>query len=200
MAPIDYSKGQIYTLRSKSRPDLIYVGSTCNPLHKRMNQHRSNFKAWQEGKRHYITSCEIFKIGDAYIEWFEDFPTDSKKKSEKREGEVMRSFNDCVNKRKNTGKTTKERRDEQDKAAVKEYNRQYREAHREHLQEVTRKYRETHKDILNQKQREKWHANKEVLLAKDYQKIICECGATTSRCNKFRHCKTAKHIEWFIWY
>ena len=84
-----YSKGQIYTIRSKSCSDLVYVGSTCNPLHKRMCQHRHDFKAWKEGNFHYLSCFEIFKIGNEYIEWFKDFPTDSKKKLEKREGYVL---------------------------------------------------------------------------------------------------------------
>ena len=199
MAPIDYSKGQIYTLRSKSRPDLVYVGSTCNPLRKRMHQHRSNFKAWQNGHSHYYTSCEIFKIGDAYIEWFEDFPTDSKKKLDRREGEVMRSFNDCVNKRKNTGKTAREYW-EANKEHLQQYHKEWRDAHKEHVQEVKRNYYENHRDILMPKQRERWHANKEVLLAKEKQKITCECGATLAYGGRARHYQSPKHIKWFIWH
>ena len=197
MAPTDYSKGQIYTLRSKSRPDLVYVGSTCNPLRKRLYQHRSNFKAWQEGRFAYLTSFEIFKIGDAYIEWLEDFPTDSKKKLNRREGEIIRNM-ECVN-QCIAGRTKKEWTAE-NKEHVKELYRNYYEANKEKVQKVNKVWAEHNKQKVQQYHKQYRQDNKEALKAKKEQKVTCECGAMISHANILRHYQTPKHIEWFIWH
>ena len=85
----DYSKGRIYTVRSWSRPDLIYVGSTTQKLSVRMGGHRApNSKC---------KSKQIIDIGDAYIELLETYPCENRDELEKRENHHMRLM-DCVNK------------------------------------------------------------------------------------------------------
>ena len=59
----NYQNGKIYTVRSRSRPDLVYVGSTIQPLSVRMGMHRQS--------RNDCTSKQIVDIGDAYIELIE---------------------------------------------------------------------------------------------------------------------------------
>ncbi len=95
--PVDYSKGQIYTIRSH-QTDAIYIGSTCGLLHKRLSGHKKHYKLWMKGKYNYVTSYEIVKYDDAYIELLEDVPCDSKKELNRREGQLIRQH-DCVNKR-----------------------------------------------------------------------------------------------------
>ena len=36
-----YNNGKIYTIRCREDNDLIYIGSTCQPLHKRWFTHKS---------------------------------------------------------------------------------------------------------------------------------------------------------------
>lgn len=83
----DYSKGQIYTIRSLSNPKLIYVGSTTDTKSRRFSRHKSNYKL-----NKYCASHEILKRGDAYCELHELFPCECRDQLEAREGQVIREF------------------------------------------------------------------------------------------------------------
>jgi hypothetical protein len=91
-----YEIGRIYCLRSYQTDD-IYIGSTFNPLHKRFYKHKGHYKLWKEGKKNYITSCELIKYDDCYIELIEEHYNLNKNQLEKIEGEHIRK-NKCVNK------------------------------------------------------------------------------------------------------
>lgn len=109
----DYSKGKIYAIRSHSI-DKVYVGSTTQPLSKRMAEHRSCLKL----NRNRM-SGEILQYPDAYIELIENFPCENKEQLNKREGEIIRSM-DCVNKRI-AGRTMPEyRKDTKDRILEKQ--------------------------------------------------------------------------------
>jgi len=98
----DYKNGKIYCIRSHLT-DEVYIGSTTSPLSTRMVAHRTHFK-----KGIYVSSSEILKHGDAYIELIEDFPCENKEQLNKKEGQVIRATADCVNKRIE-GRTPSER-------------------------------------------------------------------------------------------
>lgn len=88
----DYKYGKVYAIRSH-QTDKVYVGSTTTPLYVRMAKHRFDCK----NKRNGITSFEILKNDDAYIELLENFPCNSKEELNRKEGEYIRLLN-CVNK------------------------------------------------------------------------------------------------------
>ena len=91
-----YQKGKIYAIRSY-QTDKIYIGSTCDTLSRRLSGHRMQFKNFKNGKSRFVTSFELLKYADYYIELLELYPCDSKIELHKREGELIRS-NECVNK------------------------------------------------------------------------------------------------------
>jgi hypothetical protein len=124
---MDYKNGKIYTIRSYQTDD-IYIGSTTQTLTKRLSTHKGDFKRWKNGKRHYTTSYEIIKYGDAYIELLELCPCDTKMELCRREGELIRSM-DCVNK-EIAGRTPKEYYQE-NKEKIKERNKEYRDDNNE---------------------------------------------------------------------
>ena len=72
-----YENGKIYTIRSY-QTDKYYIGSTCSPLSKRLYQHRTDYRQYQKHEHRYVTSCEIIKYDDHYIELLEKFPCSSK--------------------------------------------------------------------------------------------------------------------------
>ena len=86
----NYQQGRIYSIRSVSNPDLIYIGSTTQTLSRRFSSHKR--------KNSKCSSREIITIGDAYIELIENFPCNDIYELEARENIHMRAFN-CVNKR-----------------------------------------------------------------------------------------------------
>jgi len=86
----NYNNGKIYAIRSHQTEN-IYIGSTIQPLSKRLIQHKSSLKSKNP------SSKEILQYPDAYIELIELFPCNTKEELNKKEGEHIRS-NNCVNK------------------------------------------------------------------------------------------------------
>ena len=85
----NFQNGKIYMIRSSSRQDLIYIGSTTQTLAQRMAKHRAPSNA--------CSSREIISIGDAYIELIENFPCNSKDELNARENRHLRSLQNVVN-------------------------------------------------------------------------------------------------------
>jgi len=136
---MDYSNGKIYTIRS-SQTDKYYIGSTTTSLAKRFSSHKSCYK----NGRKDITSVEIVKYDDAYIELLEDYPCGSKNELNKREGQLIRQYkNECVNKFI-SGRTRKE------------YKKEYYIDNSEKLKEQMRLYREKKiEEEINQQDKNK---------------------------------------------
>jgi len=91
-----YKNGKIYSIRSY-QTDMIYIGSTTQDLCVRMAEHRRKYKRYLNGKSNYISSFDILKRGDAYIELIQAIPCNNVLELRKYEGNYIRSM-DCVNK------------------------------------------------------------------------------------------------------
>ena len=93
-----YNNSFIYTLRSP-HTDKFYIGSTTQKLCKRFANHKSDYNAYVNKIRHYVTSYKIIELGDSYIELLENINCDTKTQLEMREGELIRLHKDlCINK------------------------------------------------------------------------------------------------------
>jgi hypothetical protein len=125
---VNYQNGKVYTIRSRSREDLIYVGSTCNSLAKRLGLHRSKYRSWQRTGTKRLTSFDVLAIGDEYIELLESYPCSNRMELERREGQLIRSM-DCVN-RITPGRTPSEYR-EDNKETIKAQAKQYHQDNRD---------------------------------------------------------------------
>ena len=147
---MDYKNGKIYTIRSH-QTDKIYIGSTTQPLSKRLSCHKGQYKSYLNGKKKYITSLEIIKYGDAYIELLEKYPCDNKMMLHKREGECIRNEPNCVNKFV-PGRTTKQYREEH-KDLNNTYNHSYYKDNRDKIKEQAKQYRELNRDTINANQK-----------------------------------------------
>ena len=90
--PQDYSRGKIYLIKSRSKPGLVYVGSTANTLSLRFACHEAMFR----NPTKWISSFLVLEVGNAYIELFEHYPCSSKVELRRREGQVQQSML-CVN-------------------------------------------------------------------------------------------------------
>jgi hypothetical protein len=164
---MDYKNGQIYAIRSY-KSDLFYIGSTCTPLAKRLYCHRLDYDGFLNGTRHYVTSYEILKFDDAFIELLEEFPCENKKQLCKREGQLIRSNDKCVNKRVE-GRT----------------NAEY---YLDHLERI-KAYVLENKDIRKEKRDTKRQAERE-------NPITCECGKTYTSSHIRRHEKSLLHTNY----
>ena len=85
-----YSNGKIYTIRCEIDNNLIYVGSTVQPLYKRWNEHKRNASNKKEFKV-YNKMNEI-GIDKFYIELYELHSCNTREELNKREGELIRQI------------------------------------------------------------------------------------------------------------
>jgi hypothetical protein len=155
MSKIDerYQRGQIYSIRSP-QTEMVYYGSTVQPLYKRFHAHNTDMK-----RDYYCSSQEILKLGDAYIEWVENYPCNSKKELDRREGQIQRENKQhCIN-LYIAGRTPKEWY-EANKEAILAQQKKWYEANKDNVRETQKIYYEANRDVINAKHREKYHAKK----------------------------------------
>ncbi|UCG02754.1 MAG: GIY-YIG nuclease family protein [Candidatus Heimdallarchaeota archaeon] len=183
---VNYKNAKIYTIRS-NHTDKIYVGSTCSELRKRLNGHKGKYSMYLNGTMtKYMSSFEIIKYGDCYIELHEKYPCNDKTELNKREGELIREL-DCVNKRIE-GRTAKEYYiDNIEKYKV------YREKNKEKISRNAKEYREKHNDELKIYDKKRYQINKEKIKKSISVKIKCECGIILTKGCLTRHMKSKIH-------
>lgn len=158
----NYQNGKIYAIKSY-QTELIYIGSTVRPLSQRLGQHRINYK-----KNGNVSSKEILKYDDYYIELIENFPCNSKEELFKQEGYYIReNINNCVNcciagrTKKEWNNDNKDHISKQQKEHYQaniEHIKEYRENNKEKQKEYFKQYYENNKEIKKQKATE-WNKN-----------------------------------------
>jgi hypothetical protein len=200
-----YHKGKIYTIRSY-QTDKYYIGSTCDALHKRLYNHRRPYKCYLNGNFHFMTSFDIIKYEDHYIELLEDYKCESKNELLKREGELIRKYKDYIVNKLIPNRTRKEYR-EDNKDTFQEYNKkylkkyfednkdkykEYRKENKDKIKEVEKKYREDNKDKI----KERCENNKDKIKERMTKLYDCQCGKTQLQWgNKSTHNKTKFHLD-----
>ena len=199
----DYSKGKIYCIRS-FQTDKVYVGSTVETLSSRMSKHRYCYKKFLNGKFHYISSFEILKYDDCYIELIKSCSCSSRSELLREEGRIIREI-DCVNKQI-AGRTKKEwNNDNQEIRAVKQ--KEYNKTHKEKIAVQRKEYLKNNKEKISVSSKKNYQNNKEI--RKEYQKTYnennkekinekfnCECGGKYTHKNKLQHFKTKLHQDY----
>jgi hypothetical protein len=150
-------KGFIYIIRSHQTDD-VYYGSTTEILCRRMAKHRCQYKQWLNGNFNSISSFDILKYEDAYIELVEEIEFQNKKELHAREGHYIRE-NKCVNKLV-AGRTGKQYYLD-NKNKIDEISKQYQEDNKSKLDEYRKQYREDNKDRNNERSKKWLEANKD---------------------------------------
>jgi hypothetical protein len=179
----NYQNSKIYTIRCKLDDSLIYVGSTTQPLSKRMVEHRSKHnKEYSDTytKPLYVKMRDI-GIEHFYIELYKDFPCERKEQLEQHEGEIIRdigTLNKVI-----AGIQWRKNRKENDK---KNY-----EEKKDIILGKNKIYRQEHKEQIKEQQRQKYLNNIESLR----EKITCSCGCILTKFSLLKHTKTQKHIQ-----
>ena len=88
-----YYLGKIYKIFSDRSHDVGNIGSICRTLEERLSSHISHFKY----KHNNLSVHKILEQGECIIELIEDYPCDSRKELEKREGWYQSNIT-CINK------------------------------------------------------------------------------------------------------
>lgn len=160
-----YQNGVIYTIKTDNG---LYVGSTIY-YRKRKNSHKH--KCFNENDKLYNIKLyqNIRENGGEYsIEIYKMFPCNSHEELIKEEEKVRKYLNPNLNMQQCF--TTDEE--------VKEQRKQYF---------MTDGYKE--------KRKASYQKNKDKILEQMSEKIICECGCSTTRGTITRHRKSQKHIK-----
>lgn len=164
-----YHHSKIYSIRS-FLTDKYYIGSTTQSLSKRLSKHKGNYALWLRDKtrpRSYMSSFEILKLNDAYIELIENIKCENKEELHKREGELIREHkNNIVN--------------------IIIPNRYKKEQNQENYKK--------NRDERLEKQKQYYIDNKDKIKERTHTKITCECMAIINIYEKSRHLKSKKHL------
>jgi len=164
----NYQNSKLYKIWSPQTNE-VYVGSTTQPLSRRMVGHRGAFKRYKAGKTNYVSSFKILEYGDARIELIRECPCDNREQLVAIEGKHIREL-DCVN-IIIAGRTWKQyRQDNKDKIkayreANKDKNKAYREANKDKIRTYMKEYREANKEAIRAKVKEYHQANKDKIKA-----------------------------------
>jgi group I intron endonuclease len=87
----DYKNGKIYCIRNNIDDDL-YVGSTTQPLCKRMAKHREATRNEVKVHRNLYVKMLEHGLEHFYIELIEDCPCETLEQLRKREGHYIREM------------------------------------------------------------------------------------------------------------
>ena len=173
---VDYSKGQIYKVCDDAFT-ACYIGSTVTPLCKRFQSHKKHYTRYKDGKCRYTTifdMFDIFGVSNCKIYWLEDFPCNSKKELQAREGHYIKN-NECVNKRIE-GRTWKE----------------YYADKKEQLLQYKKDRRKNNPELM----REQYERRYEKTKAQQAMPFECCCGVQIRVDNVRRHLKSNKHQQY----
>ena len=151
-------KGFVYLIRSNQTDD-VYYGSTIQILCKRLAEHRSSYKKCDNKK--YMSSFELMKYEDAYIELVEIVEFQDKKELHAREGFYIRN-NNCVNK-KIMGRTKAEYTIDM-RDVKREYDKQYCVDNKDKIKERKKQYHEHNREEILDKNKRRYEENKDVII------------------------------------
>ena len=112
----DYGKGKIYTIRCRTDDTLIYVGSTVQPLSKRLGNHKADSKR-EKCKNYLIYKTINGDWNNWHIELHSLYPCNSKEELERKEGEIIRLIGNLNS--KIAGRTPKEYREDNKEKVLK---------------------------------------------------------------------------------
>jgi hypothetical protein len=143
-----YNHGKIYTIRCRDDNNLIYVGSTVQPLYKRWDQHKRKIKNENDKEYNKLLYIKMRELGidNFYIELYENFNCECHEQLLKREGEIIRqiaTLNKFI-----AGRTMKE----------------YFKDNKEQLQEQKKLYRNNNKKKIIEQQKQYYNENKEKII------------------------------------
>ena len=168
---MDYGNSKIYQVLNNFDDD-VYVGSTCQPLCKRLAFHRVHMNVESKSKRKLYTKMTELGIEQFYIELIEQYPCENKEELRKREGHFIRergTLNMCQ-----AGRN----------------RRQHYQDNIEHFRQKDKEWREKHQEQLKEKAQKP-----EVKLIRN-AKVSCECGGSYTYTHKAEHFKCKKHLEY----
>ena len=204
---MDYEKGKIYCIRNYINKD-IYVGSSCQPLCKRLSWHKSSMNKKCCAKYPLYDKMRELGKENFYIELLENYPCSNKEELRAREGHYIRQMGNLNKRIENrtkkqwaednaeSVKASKDKYYENKKELVKERAKKHYEEHREAKIEYQKQYSEENKEKIKETRQIYRMNNREKIMKQAYERLTCDCGTVFMRQNKLRHERSKKHQEY----
>jgi hypothetical protein len=154
----NYSDGKIYKIVCNTTGK-CYIGSTAQKnVNNRLSTHKSNYKDYLKGKRHYGTVYDVLE-GDNYeMTLVEICECENKYELLKRERHHIEN-NECVN--KIVPSRTPGQYYEDHKTDIKIKRKQWLEENKERVKLNQKEYKQKNKETINEQSRLKYKRNKE---------------------------------------
>ena len=188
---MEFQNGKIYTIRSY-QTNRYYIGSTNHKtLAQRLGKHRSNYKEYLNNTRRYVSSYEILKYNDYYIELLLAYPCNNKDELHRREGELIRQYKSDVVNLCIAGRTIKEYT-EDNKTHIAERHKEYAKDNKVSIAERMNRYREDNKLLITEQYKQYRLANLVNIKARN-KPIICNCGAVINKYHLPAHLRKNIH-------
>ena len=180
-----YNNSKIYKIISNQEPSYYYIGSTVSDLNTRLQRHKSNSKIYPNNKKSkYFNEINW----DVKIYLIENVNVSNKSELLEYENEFIKKYlndNLCLNtyySKLNIDLRKKKTNDNSNKYYAK------------NIDEMKKKHNQYYIKTKDEKKKI-YEENKEVINQKRLEKIVCECGISTSKNNYSRHIKTKSHND-----
>ena len=184
---MDYSKAKIYKILNDIDND-VYIGATCQPLCKRMVNHRSQINATKSKKYNYKLYQKMRDLGveHFYIELIKEAPCENAEQLRAIEGEYIRQYGELNTRiegrtKKQYIQDTKEKKSAYDRIRRAEKGDELKKQKREHYHNNIDEQRLKHKASYD-----KVRQNKETCPI---------CGSVYISWGRKKHLTTKTHQE-----
>ena len=180
---MDYSKAKIYQIWN-TKDNELYIGATCQPLSKRMVEHRKATKHPKKKNNMLYQKMNEFGKSCFFIELILECPVENIEQLRKIEGAYIKQYGTlnmtiAGRNRQEWYEDNKEREDER----IKQYNVE----NKEKILEQKKQYIIRNKEKVRTYQKEYYDKKKQEI-------IVCEtCGHSYSRVMQSIHFKTKRH-------
>jgi hypothetical protein len=207
-----YNNGKIYTIRCRTDNNLIYVGSTIQPLHKRFHGHKMKLLNGGYNHRFLYNKMNDLGIDNFYIELYENYNCNSKEELNRREGEVIREIGNLNHTIAGRTKPEREKEYRESNDTREKYLNEKKAYYQKYKSDISKEITcecgcviqkgdlTRHKKSQKHKYFEEHNEPKPLIgvegsreLAK--QKVTCECGCIITKSELSKHRKTQKHIN-----
>jgi hypothetical protein len=170
-----YARGKIYRIVSNVS-DKQYIGSTVQPLSKRMGGHRTYIDTIYKCMTH--TMFQEDGVENCRIILIEEYPCESKEQLLTRERYWIDRM-DCINKKR--------------PIVSQDERLEYRKEYRKENQEKILKQRQQYRKENSEQRRQYRQVNREKVSEQQKQPYTCECGSIVRIGDKSKHFRTQKH-------
>ena len=184
-----FENGKIYFIGNYIDDD-IYIGSSCQPLNKRFQNHKDSINTYKKNRKLYVKMREL-GTEHFFIEEIEKCPCNSLQELRKRERYYIIERKPTLNKEIPT--RTKAEWTMDNRERKREMDRKYYLKTKEIHNQKSKEYRENNPEKMKE-YKQKWYENKrDDLSKKSKERIICECGVEVCQGAYTRHLKSKTH-------